>query len=259
MLTSKRWGSALLALATAGTLSLAACGDNDPVDVVPLSIAIDPPTGSVHAGSSEEVTFTVIATLSNGTTEEVTTGVTWASEDADAVTIGQDGVASATTGFVVPQGEESVQVTITATVGELDPASAVVTVFPSSVLTGIDVTPAVPEVPAGLTIDFTATGTYEDGRTADLTGSVTWASSDTDVATVDAGGTATGVEAGETDISAELDGVSGSTTLTVTEGEPVALVVEPPVASVPNGTDQQYTATLELTDGSFVDVTDDAT
>ena len=49
---------------------------------------------------------------------------------------------------------------------------------------------------AGLTQQFTATGTYSDASTADLTGSVTWASATTRVATINAAGLATGVDAG---------------------------------------------------------------
>ena len=37
-------------------------------------------------------------------------------------------------------------------------------------------TPANPTVAKGLTEQFTATGTYSDGTTADLTSQVTWAS-----------------------------------------------------------------------------------
>ena len=77
-------------------------------------------------------------------------------------------------------------------------------------------TPANPTIAAGLTQQFTATGTYSDATTANLTGSVTWASSNTAAATINSSGLATGVAAGTSTISATLGAVSGSTTLTVT-------------------------------------------
>ena len=82
-------------------------------------------------------------------------------------------------------------------------------------LVSIAVTPANPSVVVGATQQFTATGTYSDASTADLTGDVTWASSPTAVATITAGGLATGVAEGTTTISATLGAVVGSTTLTV--------------------------------------------
>jgi S1-C subfamily serine protease len=82
-------------------------------------------------------------------------------------------------------------------------------------------------VAAGFAQDFTATGTYEDGRTADVSADVTWASDDTAVATVDAAGVATGIAAGSADISATIDTISGSGTLTVTAAVLEAIEVAP--------------------------------
>ncbi|HYG36545.1 MAG TPA: DUF4082 domain-containing protein, partial [Clostridia bacterium] len=82
-------------------------------------------------------------------------------------------------------------------------------------LTSIAITPANPGVQLGATQQFSATGTYADGSTKDLTSQVGWNSSSTAVATINASGLATGVAAGTTTISANLSGVSGSTVLTV--------------------------------------------
>jgi hypothetical protein len=72
-------------------------------------------------------------------------------------------------------------------------------------------------VPAGLTQQFTATGTYSDATTQNLTAVVLWESSITSTATVsNAGGSQGLVTAGTTTISAGLSGIVGSTTLTVT-------------------------------------------
>jgi Concanavalin A-like lectin/glucanases superfamily/Bacterial Ig-like domain (group 2) len=69
------------------------------------------------------------------------------------------------------------------------------------------------------TVQFTATGTYSDSSTANLTTSVTWTSNTPAKATIGAHtGLATLVAAGSTTISAALGEISGSTTLTVTTG-----------------------------------------
>ena len=81
----------------------------------------------------------------------------------------------------------------------------------SPTLTSIVVTPANPSILTGASQQFTATGTYSDGSTQDITSQAIWTSSDTAVATIDAGGLATGISAGTTMISASLAGVTGST------------------------------------------------
>ena len=84
------------------------------------------------------------------------------------------------------------------------------------VLQSIAVTPANPSIGKGLTQPFTATGTFSDTSTQDLTNQVTWASATMTVATITSGGLATAVGTGTSTISATLGGVMGSTVLTVT-------------------------------------------
>lgn len=69
-------------------------------------------------------------------------------------------------------------------------------------LTTITVTPANPTITQGQTVQFTATGTYSDTSTSNITSIVTWSSSNGTVATVDSAGLATGVGLGAVTISA---------------------------------------------------------
>jgi len=117
---------------------------------------------------------------------------------------------------------------------------------PAPTLTSIAVTPANPTVTVGATQQFTATGTYSDSSTLDLTNQVTFASSSTAVATITAGGLATAVATGSTTISATLGPVSGSTGLSVTPG-PLTITT----AALPAGTvGTAYSATLAATGGT---------
>jgi uncharacterized protein YjdB len=70
---------------------------------------------------------------------------------------------------------------------------------------------------------MTATGTYTDGTTQDLTGSVTWASSDTTAASISTSGLATALAAGSSTITATDDGVAGSIIMTVTPATGMSL------------------------------------
>jgi len=69
-------------------------------------------------------------------------------------------------------------------------------------LTSITVTPSNPTITQGQTVQFTATGTYSDMSTSNITSIVSWSSSNPAVATVDSTGLASGVGLGAVTISA---------------------------------------------------------
>jgi arylsulfatase A-like enzyme len=73
----------------------------------------------------------------------------------------------------------------------------------------------------GHSVQFTATGTFSDGSTADLTATVSWTAMSPDVASIAAGGEATGLSQGVATITASSGGISGTATLTVTTPAPV--------------------------------------
>src|SRR5262245_2563060 len=84
-------------------------------------------------------------------------------------------------------------------------------------LQSVAVTPTNPTLALGTSQQFTATGTYSDGTTSDLTALAQWTSSETaagDMSTAGPG-QATGLGIGSTTITATYSGVNGSTTLTV--------------------------------------------
>ncbi|WP_298435884.1 DUF4082 domain-containing protein [Geobacter sp.] len=112
-------------------------------------------------------------------------------------------------------------------------------------LSSITVTPVNQTIPTGTTQQFTASGTYSDGSTKELSTQATWASSNTGVATIGSSGLATAVSPGSTTISATLSGVTGSTTLTV-QATPLTITT----ASLAGGTQGvPYTATVAASGG----------
>jgi len=126
-------------------------------------------------------------------------------------------------------------------------------------LSSIAVTPANPSVPKGLSQQFTATGTYSDTSTHDLTSLATWGSSQTAVATINATGLATTLTQGNTSISATLGSVVGSTTLTVSPPALVSIAVTPGNVTVVQNATWQFTATGTYTDASTQNLTNSAT
>ena len=119
-----------------------------------------------------------------------------------------------------------------------------------AVLVGITVTPTTASIAAGDTQQFTATGHYSDGSTANLTASVTWSSTLTSVATVSSTGPGhrSGHRGHHHHAASGL--ISGTAALAVTPAVLVAITVLPPTASIAAGDTQQFTATGDYSDGS---------
>ncbi len=173
------------------------------------SIAVTPSSPSITVGGTQQ--FTATGTYSDNSTKNITTSVTWASTNTGFATINAStglatGVAAGTTQITASQG---------AVVSPNDPLTVNAVVVS---LKSIAVTPSSPSINVGGTQQFTATGTYSDNSTNNITTTVTWASSNTGFATINAStGVATGVAAGTTQITATQGAVvSLNDALTVT-------------------------------------------
>jgi len=111
------------------------------------------------------------------------------------------------------------------TITAIDPTSEIYATTELTVtaatLVSMNVTPATPTIGLTQTKQFTATGTYTDSTTQDLTAAVTWSSSQTGYATISnaagSNGLATAVAVGTTTITAThpASGIAATTALTV--------------------------------------------
>ena len=104
----------------------------------------------------------------------------------------------------------------------------------------------------------TATATYNDDTTEDITQQVEWSSSNTSVATVNGGGLVTGVAEGTASISATYRQFMDDVTITVDPAILTAIVISGPSTMVPDGLFLQLTATGTFSDGTMADVTNSA-
>ncbi len=182
------------------------CRSSGELVSISISVAL---RASIAIGT--ELQLIATGTYIDGSTEDLTSSVVWSSSNTAVATVsnapGSHGLVTAiAVGFTE----------ITATLGLIS-GNTTLTVT-DAVLISIAVTPPDPSISVGNTQQFIATGTFSDGSTEDLTTSVTWASSISGSATIsnDAGsnGLATSVSPGSTSISATLEAISGSTTLT---------------------------------------------
>ncbi|MGH9505202.1 MAG: beta strand repeat-containing protein [Terriglobales bacterium] len=220
-------------------------GSTPPPTTTPslVSLVLSPGVASVAPGLSEQ--FTATGQYSDGSSQVVTNALTWSSSDTSVATIGNAGLANALVPGVVLVTAQSGTITGTAT---LDVTSA------GTNLASISIAPAASSIPVNTTQQFSATGTYADGSSSDLTSLVTWTSITTAVVTVDANGLATGVAPGTSTISASIGGVTGSTTLTVNAPTISSISITPVDLTLAIGINQQFTATATYSDGSSQDL-----
>jgi uncharacterized protein YjdB len=165
-----------------------------------VSISVTPSTATVLPGATLQ--YTATGTFQGGTTQNISSSVTWTSSKTAVATVSSAGLAT---------GVGTGTSTLTASSGSIS-GTATVTV---PALTSISVSPSVPILPVNTTQQFAATGTYSGGGTQTITSQVAWTSGTTSVATISSGGLATAVSAGTSTITATMGSVSGNTTLTV--------------------------------------------
>jgi uncharacterized protein YjdB len=219
-----------------------------------VSIAVTPTNRSVPAGTA--VQYIATGTYTDNSTQDITTQVTWDSSTPAIATISNTVGTQGQAATVAP-GETTISASVNTIQGE-----TTLTVTPAD-LVSIAITPPNPSIARGTKQHFMATGTYSDATTQDLTTQVTWSSSDGTKASISNAvghqGEATAVNGGTVDITADFDGKSGTTTLTVTTAALQTITVEPINQSIAAGTSLQYMATGHYSDGSTQDLTTQAT
>jgi len=208
------------------------------------SLTVSPSNPGIAAGTTQQ--FTAMGTFSDSSQQDLTTQVSWTSSSASVATINASGLG---TSFVAGQ------VTITASFGSINNFTTLTVT--SAVLIGINVSPANPSLLVQGTQQFTATGIFSDGSQQDLTSTATWASSNQNVASINATGLGTALALGSTTIGATFNEINGGTTLTVINPPPVleSITVSPASTSIAVGLNQAFTAQGSYSDGSTPNIT----
>ncbi len=213
------------------------------------SIAITPANSS--AATNATLQFTAIGNYSDGTSSNLTSQVTWTSSSTAVATVSSAGVVT---------GASAGSTTVTASSGGVSGTTTFTVTAAAATVTGIAVSPSSPTVTAGATQQFSVNATYSNGTTGPLTTGVTWTSSSTSIATINASGLATAVAAGKATITASANGFSAQAALTVNAAPKTlsSITVKPVTASIVAGATQQFTATATYSDGSTASVTSSA-
>ncbi len=262
----------ILSILSLMSLLLVGCNNGDgglldpPTSTVDTisTFTVESQQSSVPVGFSVQITAEAI--FKSGTVVDVTEAdaITWHSSDPTIASVsnepGSRGLVSAM---------DSGAVTITASLGtdgETFEASATLEVT-NAIVTELVLLSASESLPVGLGQQYYAQALLSDNQVLDVTqeSAVTWQSSDTSIATVsndpESRGQVTALKSGEVVISAS-GAANGQTfeaflTLTVTDAVVTQLIVEPVVTTLPVGLEQQYRATVVLSDNQTLDVTND--
>jgi uncharacterized protein YjdB len=169
------------------------------------SITVTPASPSVHPGTNLQLMATGIFT--DGTNQNVTNSVSWSSDNTGVAGVSASGLVSA-----FNAGNANITATGSGFMGAVVTGRTTVLV---PALVSIAVTPANPTIVQGGSLQLSATGSYSDGSTMDLTGTATWSSSNATAVPVTSTGLVTGNGAGLGTITATLGAISGSTSVLV--------------------------------------------
>lgn len=217
------------------------------------AIVVTPGASFLARGTQQS--FTATGVFSDGTQQDLTTSVSWSSDAAATATVDN---SSGSEGLVTALAAGSANIkALDASTGKSGTTRVTVT---SAALVSIAITPGAPAIAKGTMVQFTATGTYNDGRKQDLTQLVTWSSTSAGVSidnNAGSEGLATGLAVGTATITAQLSGKTSTTTLTVTSAALTALAITPAGASLPASFSQQYVAIGTYSDGSTQILTSD--
>ena len=197
---------------------------------VPVALWLNSSNPSIARDTAKR--FGATAAFGDGTTEDVSALVTWTVAD----------VAPARGVAVVDEkgrvlGKNAGQATVTASLrGQSVSTTLTVDLLG---LVSLALTPSSPMIARGTTQAFTATGTFTDGSTQDVTSTTTWSVTDiapaVDVAFINDTGEALGNREGKATVTATFLSKTDSTTLTVTAATVASLAVTPATRTLVKG------------------------
>jgi uncharacterized protein YjdB len=177
--------------------------------VSPTALILKAATSSA---SGDSYTLSASGTTVGGTTSDVTSASTWKTSDSTIATVSSGDVTIITTAA-------NATATITATDGGQSATCAVLTYTgtePTAISLKFPSTVTTTSVAVGATFKMTATAALSGNSAYDISDYVSWSSSSTSIATVDAYGNITTVAAGTFTITATATFASDSVTETST-------------------------------------------
>ena len=212
-----------------------------------VSLTISPANTTIPLGLSAQ--FSAQGTYTDGSVQDLTSEVTWLSDDESVVVVSNaesfNGLASS-----VALGSSA----ISAILGTVQQQTTIT--IENAVLNSIDIQPANQTIANGTDAQVAAYGYYSDGSQIDLSAQVIWNASQP--ALVDLSSIAQGVVRslgqGNVLLSAELQGISGIANIEISSASLQSISIEAVQTSLPNGMNQSLIARGSYSDTSTKDI-----
>ncbi|MCG9731123.1 Ig-like domain-containing protein [Shewanella sp. Isolate13] len=219
-----------------------------------LDVATDKPLASTVLPVGGTHNLKVVASLSDGSVQPLTSGVAYQTSDDTVATIASDGAITAlkegVANISASYASDGQTFTSNATIINVTGASVKsIAIVPDFNPTGYRI--------AGLEYGVSVQAVLMDSTTVNITSLVTWQSSDETVASViNARGMFEAKKGGESDITAHYAGFSDTLNVKVIDARLTSLDVTPTMQSLSVGSTQQYQAIAHYSNGAAVNVTD---
>ena len=197
-----------------------------PPTLTSIAITPDKTTADRTLAQGTSRHYVATGTETNGSTVNITFDplATWTSSDPTIATVGQH------TGFVTAKAVPSPHnpVTITVAYSGSSVTGTLLLDVTNAIPTSVTVTPVTATVPVGGIQVFSATATFNDSSTQDVSNDASWVSSDTTVATVTPStGRTTAIKPGSATITATFGGQSATAQLNVSTATLQSIAVTP--------------------------------
>jgi hypothetical protein len=206
-------------------------------------LEITPLVSKIALGQT--VSFTATGIFSDGSSHDETKSAVWISSNGAVASIDAAGLATSRT-----VGSAKMVATVQGLSG-----SATLTVSEAAIVSMV-VDPSVSSIALGTTMQLKATGKYTDLSTRDVTGIVSWKSSEPEIATVKQVGLVASLTTGKASIIASSGSVDASCQLSVLPPTLVSISITEDHVKIPLGTTVQLKAQGVYTDRSKRDLTD---
>lgn len=225
-----------------GTIAVTVLGGGAPPPAsTPQSVSI---SGSLSATAGSSTSLTATAHYANGSTVDVSSQATWNSSNGSVATV---------SGGVVT-GVAAGSATITATFQGVSFQVTVTISAPPVTVTGLQINGSL-NLLVGQTTQLSATATFSNGTSANVTSSVNWSSGNGSLASVSASGVVSGLLAGGVSITGTYQGVSAQVQVTITLPVVLQSISISGATSVKLLQNIQLTVTAHYSNGTTADIT----
>jgi len=196
-------------------------------------------------GKHGQQQFRARGLLSSGIWRDITDYVLWKTDDGITASVSPSGLAVGNSaGLAIISAEIH---------GQRAEARLNVT---NAAMTELSIEPFSPVLAPLVEQRMRAMARYSDGTVSEVSRAASWESSNYEVARIDQSGWVMAIDHGTSIISAKVEGLEASTTVTVTDAALTRITVEPPNVELGVGQKAYLRATGNWADGTEIDITE---